>query len=374
MKNQTVLILAFCFLGFSCSEKSDSTVNSNEWDLVIEDSIQVDYLGNIREGIFAEGYGVFKDSKNNALIKFDSTGKILIKKEFPREGPGSILFMESIHFDNGLYFGTSSFNGIFKFSSGLELMEKLEMPFIGQGRGGPINLRNLEIWGNKILLWYPGRDEISPYQEHFFRDHMLLELFDPKTKNSVPLIRTPQTSKFSLDEFFIQPAIQFSVEGDSLYFTFNNEDQVHVFTLPDGKWIRSMSFTPTEFKLFPGQNSPVTGPQRSSMREGRISGIYSNEKNLFLTYSGGIDSETFKQHQLAFPENFHRSPEFNNYYLKIYSFDRGDWSNEMPISPRIDFILNIESTDQAFYALRNDDFLGEEQEYLTFYKLRLIQK
>ncbi|WP_332911458.1 hypothetical protein [Algoriphagus boritolerans] len=73
-------------------------------------------------------------------------------------------------------------------------------------------------------------------------------------------------------------------------------------------------------------------------------------------------------------KNFYKYPEFNNSYLKVFSIYQGKWSNEIEIPAKIDFILNIESTDQPFYALRNDDFIGEEQEYLTFYKLKLRQK
>jgi hypothetical protein len=46
----------------------------------------------IREGIFNKGIGLVKDIGNTTLIKFDSMGNILIKKEFPQKAPGLYRF------------------------------------------------------------------------------------------------------------------------------------------------------------------------------------------------------------------------------------------------------------------------------------------
>jgi hypothetical protein len=375
MKNQLLPFLAFCLLLFSCSEKTESISESNEWELVIEDSIQVDFMGEIWMGTFENGKGIVKEITTQAVLQFDSTGKLLVNKVFPKDGPGKVDWFEGIVIEeNGEIFASTSFNNIYHFDQNLNLVETLKMPFAGEARGGLRNARNLSKWKNKLLLWYPGRDGISPYIDNFYQEYPLLELFDISTQTSSPIINTPSTSKFSTDEFFNRPYIQFTIESDSLYLTFSNEELVHVYNLPDGIWVRSVGFSPTDFKLYPGQKAPVTYEQMMTMSEATIMGIYSDQKHLILTYKGGIDSDTFTQNDLKERENFYRYPEFNRSYLKVYSIDLGTWSNEMLISPRIDFILNIESTDEPFYALRNDEFIGEEQEYLTFYKLSLVQK
>ncbi|SEF78227.1 NHL repeat-containing protein [Algoriphagus boritolerans] len=375
MKNQILSLLAFCFLFFSCSEKSESNSVSNEWELVIEDSIQVDFMGEIWMGTYENGKGIIKDITSQAVLQFDSTGKLLVNKVFPKDGPGKVDWFEGIVIDeNGEIFASTLFNNIYHFDPDLNLVETLKMPFAGEARGGMRNARNLSKWNNKLLLWYPGRDGISPYIDNFYREYPLLELFDISTQTSIPLINTPPTSKFSTNEYFNRPYIQFTIESDSLYLTFSNEELVHIYTLPDGKWIRSINFQPTDFKLYPGQKAPVTYQQMITMSEAKITGIYSDPKHLILSYQGGIDSETFIQNELKESKNFYKYPEFNNSYLKVFSIYQGKWSNEIEIPAKIDFILNIESTDQPFYALRNDDFIGEEQEYLTFYKLKLRQK
>jgi hypothetical protein len=327
---------------FACSKGDKVSKNnndSNEWELVVLDSIQVDYLGNIREGIFSNGIGLVKDMASGTLIKFDSTGNVLIKKEFPKEGPGSVMWLESLLEHKGEFFGTTSFKNIYHFDSDLNLKESLEMPFVGEARGGAYNRRNIAVWKEKLLLWYPGRDGIIPYIDHFYRDYPLLELYDLNSKTSKPVVKTPQTSKFSSDEFFNRPNINFTIENDSLYLTYSNEPILHVYALGDSIiWERSIEMEPTDFKLFPGQNTPVTYREMIKMYEAQINGIYSDSNYIIVTYHGGIDGDTFVNNELMERENFYRYPEFLNNYLKIYRYGYG-WSNEMIVPSKIKFIL-----------------------------------
>lgn len=374
MKHFGLKFLCFLILVFSCSEKPESNVQSSEWELVIEDSIQVDYLADIREGTFNDGIGVIKDLMSTTLVKFDTTGKILTQKEFPKEGPGSITFLSTIHFHEGKYFGLSSFSGIFQFDSNLELLEKIEMPFMGESRGGAYNKKDIQVWEDNLIFWYPGRNGISPYMDFFYRDHPLLEILDLKTKDSKSIVRIPPTSKFSKDEHFGRPEINFTIQHDSLYLSLSNEPLIHVYSLSDTIfWVKSLDFKPTDFTQIPGQKEPVTYSQQILLNEARIQGIYSDSSHLIVNYTGGIPSEIFVQNELKERKNFYRYPEFRNTYLKIHQKGSG-WSNEIVLPKKIKFILNIESVDKPFYALRNDEFIGEEQEYLTFYKLKLLRK
>ena len=374
VRNILVLILVSVYACTDGDKVSKSSSDSNEWELVILDSIQVDYLDGIREGVFSNGIGLIKATSNNTLIKFDSLGNILVKKEFPKEGPGSVMFLETLLAHNGEYFGTSSFSDIYHFDTNLNIKGRLEMPFIGESRGGAYNRKNIAVWKEKILLWYPGRNGISPYIDHFYRDYPLLELYDPKTKTSKSVVRTPLTSKFSGDAFFGRPNINFTIENDSLYLTFSNEPILHVYAMGDSiLWERSIDMKPTDFKLIPGQKTPVTYQEFTKMYEARIHGIYSDPNHVIVAYNGGIDGDTFVHNNLMERENFPRHPEFLKNYLKIYRHGYG-WSNELLIPSKIKIILNIESVEKPFYALRNDDFIGEEQDFITFYKLQLVKK
>lgn len=374
IRNFLFLILVSFYACTEGEKVSGNLPDSNEWELVILDSIQVEHLAEIREGIFSTGTGLIKDISGSTLIKFDSLGEILLKKDFPKEGPGSVMWLESLVEHNGEYFGTTSFSDIYHLDANLNLKETLKMPFMGESRGGAYNRKNIAFWKEKILLWYPGRNGVSPYIDHFYRDYPLLEFYDPNTKTSKPVVRTPLTSKFSSDEFFGRPYINFTIENDSLFLTFSNEPILHVYAMGDSiLWERSIDMKPTDFNLIPGQKTPVTYQEMTKMNEAMIHGIYSDPNHVIVTYHGGIDADTFESNNLKERGSFFRYPEFRKNYLKIYRHGYG-WSNELVIPSKIKIILNIESVEKTFYALRNDDFIGEEQDYLTFYKLQLVKK
>ncbi|WP_291781635.1 hypothetical protein [Cecembia sp.] len=381
MNGFRLFVLGISFLAFglffSCSksEKEASlATGSNEWELVILDSIQVDYLADIREGTFNNGIGLIKDISSRTLVKFDTTGRILLKKEFPQEGPGSVMWLQTLVEHNGEYFGLTSFKDIYHFDKELNIKETLKMPFLGEARGGAYNRKNITVWNEKLLLWYPGRDGVSPYIDHFHRDYPLLELFDLKTRNSIPVVRTPSTSKFSGEDFHVSPSISFAIANDSLYLVFSNEPLIHVYSMGDSiQWVRSIDIEASDFKLLHGQKTPVTYQEMIRMYEASVYGIFTDAKNIILTYHGGIDEETFAINELKERENFYRYPEFLKNYLKIYNHGLG-WSNPIMIPAKIKLILNIESVEKPFYALRDDDFIGEEHDFLTFYKLQLRRK
>lgn len=334
----------------------------------------MDYLANIQEGTFTNGIGVIQNIEGNTLVRFDSMGKILAKKTFPQEGPGTVQWLETILEVGGDYYGSTSFKDIYHFDKELNLLESLKMPFIGEARGGAYNRKNVAAWRDQLLLWYPGRNGISPYKDHFYRDYPLLELYDFATNTSKAVVRTPPTSQYSTDDFFNRPYLNFAIENDSLYLTFSNEAKVHIYAMGDSiQWVRSMDFSPTDFKLIPGQKSEVTYSQSMQMNEASIHGIYSDPNHLIIAYQGGIDGDTFVNNNLKERSNFYRYQEFRKDYIKIYQYGSG-WSNEIIIPSKVKLILNIEDAGKPFYGLRNDDYIGEEQEYLTFYKLQLVQK
>lgn len=109
------------------------------------------------------------------------------------------------------------------------------------------------------------------------------------------------------------------------------------------------------------------------MLDGAIRQLFVTEKGTVVYYDEGINEEIFSQNELNLPKNFPKYKDFQKQVLKIISHDT-ILSNEIIVPYRIGRIMNIEGLDKPFYALRDDDFVGEEQEYITFYKLLLAKK
>jgi hypothetical protein len=193
MKKNIVAIVLICVTIFSCSKQEKDTQNkedSNEWELLILDSIQVDYLGNIDGGDFRNGMGVFFNFQENQLIEFDATGKITYETSYPKDGPGKVQYPSQLRYtEDGRLFAASFMGWLYELNPDLTLKQEIKLPFPSQAQDGGGFIRNLEYWNDSLISFYPGRDGVNPYGPHFIRDNFLLEIIDPKTGGAKPIIK-----------------------------------------------------------------------------------------------------------------------------------------------------------------------------------------
>lgn len=378
MKRTPILILLLVAVFFACSEKQENTgksSDSGEWELVILDSIQVDILGEISTGDFRDKVGVLYDNKNNTLYKIDLEGNIRGKKEYPTTGPESFQFLTTIEIDSlgGIYI-LNFMNVFYYLGHDLSVTKKIEMPFPSTSFDGATDSKAFDFYAGKIILWYAGRDEKSPYTKHYLRDEFLLEKFDPKTGESSPLLRSPSTSKFSTDQLYDRPTVSFDIQGDMLYLAFSNEPAIHVFDLAkDGAFLESLAFNPSMFILGEALKDEYEYNDFSKLVEGRIQAVYADEKNLMVHFWGGMNEEQFAIGEYSNPDNFMKVFDQLDNYFKIQTAENG-WSEEILVPKKVSTIFEIGTIDKPFFGLRNDEYLGEEQDFITFYKLQLVQK
>jgi hypothetical protein len=109
------------------------------------------------------------------------------------------------------------------------------------------------------------------------------------------------------------------------------------------------------------------------MLDGHIRQLFVTKKGVAVFYTEGIDEDVFLKNELNIPKNFPKYKDFQKQMLKII-FQDSILSNEINVPYRIGRIMNIEELDKLFYALRDDDYLGEEHDYITFYKLQLVKR
>ena len=368
--------LSLAFLLFSCAKPHDENLSSsNEWELQIIDSIQVDYLGEVDGGDFREGVGVIFNFKENKLIKFDEGGKILFEQNYPTDGPGKLYYPTQLKILKSSDILAASFMGwLYELNPDLSFEREIKLEFPTEAKDGGGTLKNLDVWNGKIISYYPGRDGANPYDPHFFRDHFLLEKIDPETETSSPIIRIPATSRYSTDKYYERPFLQFVVLGDLLYLTLENEPLVHVYDLARGdEFLKTYDFKPSNFLENGEHSKPYEYISFTTMRDASIRQFFPTEQGIFVLYTEGISEDIFQQYELKKPENFLLHNNFQRQIVKIIHSD-STLSNEIDLPYSIGRILNIESLNKPFYALRNDEYIGEEQEYLTLYKLQLVKK
>ncbi|MBI0397933.1 hypothetical protein [Cyclobacterium marinum] len=377
MRFKYIAIFILSISQIACSEKkvSDLEPFSNEWELVILDSIQVDYLGTVGGGDFRNGKGVFYHFKENKLIEFDSSGRILNETSYPKDGPEKVQYPTQLKYtEDGRLFAASFIGWLYELNIDLSLKQEIKLSFLSQANDGGGFIRNLEFWNDSLISYYPGRNGANPYGPHFIRDHFLLEKIDPKTGGSVPVIKIPSTSRYSSDKYYERPWLQFGISGNRLHLALSNEPLFHIYDLTDGEpYLNTVDFKPSKF-LDNGEHQEkhqyISGRR---MLDGRIRQFFVTDKGTVVFYEEGIEEDIFIQNELKLRKNFPKYKDFQNQVLKIIIQD-SILSNEIIVPYNIGSILNIEKLDKPFYALRNDEFIGEEQDFITFYKLQLEKK
>lgn len=369
------LLVAFGLACSSADQEKDLILETNNWELVILDSIQVDYLGTIGGAEYKNGKGVFFNYKENKLVAFDSTGRILHENSFPYEGPGSLYYPSKLRFtETGALFSASFIGWLYELNPDLTLKQEIKLPFPTEARDGGGFYRTLEYWNNSLISFYPGRDGANPYDPHFFRDHYILEKINLETGDATPIIKIPSISRYASDKFYERPWLQFGVQGNTLELVLSNETFIHKYDLTKGgEYMYSIDFMPSKF-LDNGEHSQkyqyISGTR---MLDGNIRQFFVTEKGSVLIYTEGIEEDVFLQNELKLPKNFPLYKQFQRQMLRIV-FPNDSLSNEIVVPYRIGKILNIESVEKPFYALRDDEFIGEEQDFLTFYKLQLRRR
>lgn len=375
MKIQLLSLLFSCLLLFSCSEKNETNSNTNEWELVIEDSIQVDYLGEVHGGEFRDGKGIIFNFTENKLIQFDESGNILYNQAYPFDGPDKVYYPMQLKItSDGKLYGASFIGWLYEFNPDLTFKREIRLPFLTEAKDGGGIQRNIDQWKEHLILYYPGRDGANPYDPFFFRDHFLLEKVDPKTGSAEPMIRIPSASRYTSDKYYEKPWVNFGVLGDTLYLTLDNEPMIHLYDLADNAaFLKTIPFNPSQFEDNGEHSEAYQYISGSKMKDGSIKQFFPTPQGIVLTYEQGISEDIFVQNDLKEPINFPLYPNFETRVLKVIQLD-GSLSNEIILPHSIQRILAIESLDKPFFAVRDDEFIGEEKEYLTFYKLSLVQK
>lgn len=372
----TVSIFLLSFLFFGCNqEKNSINEQSNTWELEILDSIQVDYLGTADGGNFYKNQGIIFNFKENKLIKFDQTGKILNEISYPTDGPEMVHYpMQLKMTDEGTIYAASFVGWLYELNSDLSFNREIKLEFPTEARDGGGTLRTIDTWRDYLILYYPGRDGTNPYDPHFVKNHFLLEKINPENGQSEPIIKIPPISRYASDAYYERPFIQFGIEEDLLFLILDKEPMVHVYDLCDGeKYLNTIHLSPSKF-LDNGEHEKayqyISGRK---MLDGKIRQFFPTPEGIPVIYEEGIDEDIFAQYELNLPKNFPLYSEHQRQILKIIQSD-STLSNEIVVPNKIDRILNIESLNEPFFALRNDEFIGEEQDYLTFYKLQLKRK
>jgi hypothetical protein len=353
------------FVLASCGKKEGAETGIY-FELEKIDSFKVAYTEELHGVAFSGTEGILYNFREGAFLKFDVQGNILEHKKIPQEGENSISYVGGLKMmPDGRTYLQSLKGEIGVLDQHLNLVQKLQMPFAPSLSDLRSNVKSMDIAEGKVYIYFPGRGGVNPYEKGFFKNNHLLERVDLETGNSTPFLHLPEISKYQEDLYFEHPFIFLSIHGDKIYFAFDNEPQIFIYQLQDGEFLESIPLEASTFVELEGQILPLD--QHSMKIAGMIDGLYAFENGVAVNYIEGISEETFLENQGNDPASY---MNLQNHVLKIYLEGKG-WSNEIIVPKDISYLLNFNSPQAEFYALKNEGELEENRSSLTFYKMKL---
>lgn len=351
-------VLVSVIFAFACSP--DARDNNHAFQLVVKDTLSIDFQGEIHAGDFKDNRGIIYNYRSGEYLKFDSAGKVLIRNSIPAEGERGLFYVNALKIlDDGEVLAHSIKGEIALLDEELRLREKLFMPFPNGTMDLKRNVSTIDKWNNELLLFYPGRDNKSPYSLGYYRDNYLLEKLDLNTGKSSPFLKLSPESKYQKNLHFEPPTALISCAGNQLYFAFNKEPLIHRYNLVEGgAWEESIPLETANFVQIQGQEIPL-GNDGSVLAEGEITGLFGLENGFAVTFFEGLENSPNQQKN--------RPP---GQQLKVFA-DKTGWSAPVDLPFEILFILNFEGPDLPFYAIVNPIYTGQTNNQIKILKLHL---
>ncbi|TXE06691.1 hypothetical protein [Algoriphagus aquimarinus] len=383
MKKINALFTCSILLAFACSSpknnEENQSINSNEWELQIVDSIQVDYLGQLMLlAIHPDGnHFLFGNSANNHLILTDGKGDIITTYEEPADAPTSVGPLTTSATFLGDQIIAMGNNRLAVYDLKLQFLKSLKFPPIGRGMyyNGFDFLQPISLQGENELLGFIGgpQNDIPSNQPEYYSQYNLFELFNLDQETFSPVVPFHEKSRFLNGEAFDFLAPKFQVDGSKVSFVYSNDSLLYSYDLSvEQDSFKAQSIPFDKFLLNPGY--PMKGSPDYETKTDREGGIWSFFKigdNHLITYTSGIELENMpdltQEMEILIQELERLNP------MKWLVLDEnGKSSRPQLVSDK--YRLNRQDNHGFIWADQNVNSLEEEPEYAVFYKLKLVQK
>lgn len=365
-----LLLLVAVFISltnYSCKGPQSKPIPDVEYALILVDSFQVDYSSDIHVTAFHGSRGIFYNFREGSLTLFDSSGSILRQVFLSSDGPNSLGYISGMKMKQEGKILLQTLHGeIALMNDSLELVEKFIFPFASVTPNLRSNIKSLDMVGDDIYIYYPGRNGQNPLDKGYFKKSQLLEKISLATGELTSVLKLSPESKFNQDLYFEDPYLHISIWEDRLYLAFDSEPLIYEYNLLDTDAVpTSIPLKPNKFIEVSGQ--PIPLGNLDGVYPGLVEGIFPFESGFAVAYVEGLEKETMEK-LTNFNPKYIKS--LQNNLLKIYHHETG-WSNEITLPGKVAAILGFESPTADFYALRNEELFGNNNGKITIYRFKL---
>ncbi|MEN2283577.1 hypothetical protein AAGF08_15650 [Algoriphagus sp. SE2] len=391
LKTSLYLIL---FSAFSCSEKSESTIEPTSYSLEILDSLDLNILGDpLIADVKSDGSKfLFYDYASSDLIITDAEGAIQSKFSKKEDTPDAYGFLMEIPG----FFGSDQIvvvgmKGIFLYDYEGNMIKKMDHPESIAGAGFMAfpgkHTESTVINGKDYLITKSVRSRDSFNGEmKFYNTYKALELINPESENFTEMVPFEEGSMFLNGTGYFEsdysPA--FETKDGKLYVSLGAEQKLQVYELStEGASLdTTISFSIPGFETLEPKNLSEFTEGTIIINGGTpsIRNIHIINNKILLHYYPGIDPQKMKEAELLWEQG--KQEEAGELYEKLEAeLDQGLLIIDQKSLKLEGTILLPNKFNTAGFTSANGFIWMEkaaneekEEDFLRIYKMYIVEK
>ncbi|SDC87690.1 hypothetical protein SAMN04488104_100859 [Algoriphagus faecimaris] len=376
------IFAAFIVAAFiaACTPKRavDRIGDSYHW--VFQDSIQVDYMGELTLLDYEPAQMLFvaRWNKQEEYVIFDESGRINHTFKLNEDGPNRIGWVQGINFLNGKLCVMEETKGIYIFDLDGSFIDRQSIPedyfYIN---GLPFGAQKLE---DELIFLRPERGESlkdisSMYSTAYSAD--ILEVVNPLTHEIRTTMPFPPNTVYNSGHFYNWTFPMIIKHQDEWILTMLAEQKYFVYQEKEGEilFVKEVDLALEDAISMPG----IPMNRQSDWYEefgnvifGRIENIYRRENDVIVIYTKGVAEEIAEQYDrenweewLAFLESIPR-------YAAIFDDNHELIQQDLPLPKGVRLSSTVTS-EGAIIAEKNQEYFGVEEDFLIYYELGLAK-
>ena len=380
--------LSLLFLGFliqGCSELRENKDGLSHFELVVSDSLLIDYLGKLRildYDTLSKSYLAWGNENNEALI-LDDNGAITSTFIFPSDGPEAIPgWINPIGLKDGeiqFFVGQDAFYG-YDLEGKRTWKYKPESTYfyINGLKGDP-----LFSIGEELAFLRPEKGEMDwdggmgGMFERIY-DSPILEVIDTTSNSSRLTMSFPDGSIYKDGNFHFWMFPTVIRYGTEWLLYFKNELKFWVYQEKGNgvEFYKEVSLDISDAiseKGVPFEKVDDYNELTAYDFPGSILEIYRTSEQVLVIYHKGVSEEIAKQFDRSTADGARELESLKKNYLAVFDSDFKLLQNDIPVPQGLIFTTVLTENGEIL-ALKHPDFFETEEDQVIYYKLKVVEK
>lgn len=377
--NLGVVTLIFLIGIAACTTKSPFEQMETSYDWGIQDSIQINFLGELALLDFEPDQKLFLGRWNaqEEYVVFDESGQIKHSFKLNEDGPNRIGWIQGINFWDGKIWVMEQANGIYVFDLDGGFLENHPNPknyfYIN---GLPLGAHRR---GDELLYLRPESGESLKDIPSLFSNIYsaeILEIYDLSSSAARTTMPFPPNTVYNSGNFYNWTFPTIIKHRDEWILTLLTEQKDFVYRESEGKvqFVKAVDLALEDAITMPGipMNRQADWYEEfGNVMFEKIENIYRRDNDVIVIYTKGVSEETAEKYNrenweewISFLESI---PRYAAIFDDNHELIQKDLS--LPKGVRLSSILTGEG---AIIAEKNQEYFGVEEDYLIYYELELV--